>query len=315
MVKSQNALFLILIMSIPNVSTLYQRIKSGSEGGLEFSRCMNYLLTAEAKEEGWNIEPYSDASGDYAGLDALVEGGIVEGYHFKFYPSPLSDTHKVGIKKAINSAISKSPGNMISLNIITPEDLMKEDKIWFEEIKSQCKKTPRQHQGAYFMGGIKLSHWGHTKIVELALRHPHIGKHYFPELFSYDTDLFKMVNLKVDEQNFIFDFSFTNDSQNTYLLNKIQLIRLETWSSMGSLGEEHYLKSLGKLMFKVNMKKATNELVFSDPIIFKSKTPMRFKIQLLDFVQTCPGNGVKIKFRFLFNDGVFMESKPILLNL
>ena len=71
-------------MSIPNISSLYQRINKGSEGGNEFARLMNYLLIAEAKEEGAKTEPYSDASGDYKGLDAFTELDLYqEGFQFK----------------------------------------------------------------------------------------------------------------------------------------------------------------------------------------------------------------------------------------
>ncbi len=62
------------------------------------------------------------------------------------------------------------------------------------------------------------------------------------------------------------------------------------------------------------MKKEINELPFADPVIFKANSQMRFKIQLLDFADTSPGTGLKIKFRFLFNDGILMESKPFMLN-
>ncbi len=230
-------------MPIQNVSTLYQRINKGSEGGGEFSRLMNLLLTAEAKEEGWKIEPYSDASGDYLGMDAHVGDRIIEGYHFKFYPSPISTSHKSSIQNTIKKTIERSPGNVVTLNIVTPEDLMKEDMAWFEQLKRECKNVDREFEGAYFAGGLKLVHWGHTRIVEMALRHPHIGKHYFPELFSYEVNLVKIAAITIDEENFIFDFSFTNDSTTTYLLQKIELVRLEVYEGMGSLGEEYYLKS------------------------------------------------------------------------
>ena len=304
-------------MSIPNVSSLYQRINKGSEGGGEFARLMNYLLTAEAKEEGWKIEPYSDASGDFQGLDAYAEidKGYFEGYQFKFFPSPLSAAHKTQIIEAIKSAMEKSSEDMKMLHIITPEDLMKKDKEWFELVKKEHRKRIKIFENLY---GEKtgIGHWGHTRILELMLRHPHIGKRYFPELFSYDVDLFKIAAVNIDDKNFIFDFSFTNDSPSTYLLHKIELIRLEVWSSMGGLSDVHYLKPLGKLEFKVDMKKEINELLFPDPLIVKANSQMRFKIQLLDFDKTCQGNGIKIKFRFLFNNNdFFIETKPLGLNL
>ena len=304
-------------MSIPNVSTLYQRINKGSEGGNEFARLMNYLLTAEAKEEGWKIEPYSDASGDYKGLDAYaeIEKQYFEGYQFKFFPSPLSATHKAKIIEAVKSAMAKSSDDMKMLNIVTPEDLMKEDKDWFEGVKKEYEKKEK-FSAHFYAEKTGISHWGHTRIMELMLRHPHIGKRYFPDMFSYEVDLFKIAAVNIDEQNFIFDFSFTNDSASTYLLHKAELIRIEVWSSMNGLPEEYYLKSLGKLEFKVDMEKEVNELLFSDPVIFKANSQMRFKIQLLDFEKTCPGNGVKIKFRFLFNNNeFFIETKPMMFSL
>jgi hypothetical protein len=304
-------------MSIPNVSSLYQRINKGSEGGSEFARLMNYLLTAEAKEEGWKIEPYSDASGDFRGLDAYAEidKKIFEGYQFKFFPSPLSASHKSKIIEAIKTAMGKSTEEMKMLHIVTPEDFMKEDKEWFEQVKKEHEKKKKIFGDLY--GEVTgIGHWGHTRIVELMLRHPHISKRYFPELFSYEVDLFKLAAVGIDEENFIFDFSFTNDSAFTYLLHKIELVRLDSWSSMSGLPEEYYLKSLGELEFKVDMGKEVNELQLIDPLILKANSQMRFKIQLLDFDKTSPGNGIEIKFRFLFNNNeFFIETRPLTFSL
>jgi len=305
-------------MSIPNISSLYQRINKGSEGGNEFARLMNYLLIAEAKEEGAKTKPYSDASGDYKGLDAFTELDLYqEGFQFKFFPSPLSASHKGKIIESIKLAMEEATENLRTLYIVTPEDLMKHDKEWFEMIKKDHERKEKVFEDSDLCSvKTTINHWGHTRIVELMLRHPHIGKHYFPELFPYEVDLFKIGIVEIDDRNFIFDFSFLNDSTYTYLLNRIQLIRLETWSSLSGLPEKYYLKSLGELKFKVDMKKKTNSLSLSNPIIFKPNFPMRFKIQLLNFPDTCPGSGAKIKFRFLFNDQLFfMETKPFILNV
>ena len=48
-------------MSIPNTSTLIQRINKGSEGGNEFSRFINMVLTSEYKDCNVDFFVFSDA--------------------------------------------------------------------------------------------------------------------------------------------------------------------------------------------------------------------------------------------------------------
>lgn len=59
-------------MPIPNLSTLFQRINKGSEGGSEFARIMNYLLTAEYRELNYQFIVSSDASGDFMHVDSYA---------------------------------------------------------------------------------------------------------------------------------------------------------------------------------------------------------------------------------------------------
>lgn len=51
-----------------------------------------------------------------------------------------------------------------------------------------------------------------------------------------------------------------------------------------------------------------------DPIKVNSKSAIRFKAQLQDFVPNATGNFVKFKVRFNLNNKMFLESKPITLS-
>ena len=51
-------------MALPNVTSLSQRIKPGSQGGLEFAEVMNHLLDKEANQKDYRFISSSDASGD-----------------------------------------------------------------------------------------------------------------------------------------------------------------------------------------------------------------------------------------------------------
>ncbi|TSJ41869.1 hypothetical protein [Fluviicola chungangensis] len=85
-------------MPIPNVSTLYERIHKGSEGGQEFSRILNLLLIAESGLQKFRFVNFFDASGDYKGVDAIIIQGEEEiGVQYKFFPILLSSEHKRSI--------------------------------------------------------------------------------------------------------------------------------------------------------------------------------------------------------------------------
>lgn len=283
-------------MPIPNVSTLYKRINNGSEGGNEFARFIDTLLIAEARQKERSIISYSDASGDYKGVDAIVD--FCKGFQHKFYPSPLSSKHRNLLIQSIQNGINNFP-ELTILTIVTPEDFMKEDVKWFEDVvKKYQRKTDL---GGYYSLQTDIEHWGHKHIIELILRYPHVGKQYFPELFPYDTEKFKMINISWDK-NFIFDFHFINNSFQTFLLYDIDFIIENVWSSMNGIPDKYLLKSLGTLEFVVDFNKKENNLRFPDPLIFKSKTPQRFKIQVKNMIDDCPGSSIKFKFSFNFKE-------------
>jgi len=76
-------------MPIPNVSTLYQRLKKGSEGGREFARIMDLLLLADSKENNYPFTTFDDEMGDAFGVDSFGSVGYrdtkgVLGYQYKF---------------------------------------------------------------------------------------------------------------------------------------------------------------------------------------------------------------------------------------
>lgn len=96
-------------MPIVNVSTLYQRIAKGSEGGNEFARFIKLLLNADCAARGEQLTAGSDASGDFRKLDAFIlneEPGLelLTGHQFKFYPAKLSPQQKQEIIKGLEAA-------------------------------------------------------------------------------------------------------------------------------------------------------------------------------------------------------------------
>ncbi len=96
-------------MSIPNVSSLYARINYGGEGGSEFSRIMNLLLISECKERNLKFISFSDAMGDFHGLDSYIvkENKVVQGFQYKFYSKNLTANQKYNIKKGLEKAYKK----------------------------------------------------------------------------------------------------------------------------------------------------------------------------------------------------------------
>ncbi len=79
-------------MSIPNVPSLTKLIQSGSEGGLEFSRILNQLLFEDSQMYHYYFQSFSDSSGDYKGVDALMERGFKK---LDFNINFLKETQKI----------------------------------------------------------------------------------------------------------------------------------------------------------------------------------------------------------------------------
>jgi hypothetical protein len=273
-------------MSIKNVSTLYKRIHNGSEGGGEFSRLINLLFIAEAKQNNWQVIAFNDAAGDYQGLDLLIqkEGGVSDGLQFKFYPSPISSPHKSLIKSSIEKALPKE-NELNSLTIVTPEDIFQNEVTWFKELNSTYGERFGGRIG-FWSSQPFIEHFGHKKIVELALRFPHIGKSCFPELFNYNIEQFKLVLSRFNDQQVILDVAFQNSTGVPVILDKIQIIKTREWSSISGIPDKYLLKPIGQLQLKVNMTQEMNEFKLTNPIIIPVGNPTRFNIQLIRFKET-----------------------------
>ena len=325
-------------MGIPNVSTLIERIKKGSEGGNEFSRLMNLILISEFNELNEKFNPFSDANGDYKGVDSFVKSKVyVTGFQYKFYPSPLSTNHKSLIKKSLKDALRKFQ-DLSTWIIVTPDDFMRNDVEWFEKLKEEFEFDLPMHEafllnrnGAPFKRTMfKIEHWGHTKIMELILKHPHIGEKYYPELFlSREKQDFKLVKLGVDFNNcnwarsrnydlsfmqysldtkkhktsdIIFDCFFINNSRSIYLLHSIDVKIIDYWVELKGIASDKLLNSIGEISIEVDFDKEITRYNFESPVIFNEKSPQRFSIQMLSLTQNCPGNTVKLKLSFNFSE-------------
>lgn len=157
-------------MPIPNVSTLYEKIYKGSEGGQEFARVINLLLIAESRNQDFQLIDSSDASGDYKGVDSIIlrkDQNI--GVQYKFVPVPLSSNHKREIRKSLETALNKFP-EMNKWILIIPYNPSQYTHAWLDGLSKEYE--------------IEIECWGHLRILELMLKYPHIAQNYYPELKS-----------------------------------------------------------------------------------------------------------------------------------
>lgn len=322
-------------MSFANVATLYQKIGKGAEGGHEFARFIRTLLIADYEHKGKAFISESDASGDYKNVDGYSPGGdpveaLNTSYQFKFFPSKLSTKHRAEIKQAIQNALSENKfiGEFI---IVTPEDFMKEDQNWFDNMRKIYEK---RYQIDIEGWGIQLyqfslTHWGHSKIVELALKHEHVGRQHFPELFPFDRGKFRLVHASIDCKNSnwfpfennqygysqghhnsrenltsdpVFDFHFTNNSSEILLLKRIEIHIESVTSKLKGIPAEYFLESIGTIEHRLNFHEPVNSIDLDNPMIFSTGKAMRFNVQLNQFTKDCPGNCARIKFWFYFNN-------------
>jgi hypothetical protein len=167
---------------IPPVRTLYQMLPKGAEGGKEFARLMDLLLFHEGRRTGKKIRLFSDVAGDYHGLDSFSgdtfrkEG--TTGYQYKFYPSPLSDTHRKSILESLErTAKSQAQLKLKKWVLVTPENLIESsrrkdggDVTWFEGLRKKLNLK------------FELAHWGHQDIIALFIDTPTVSLFYYPEL-------------------------------------------------------------------------------------------------------------------------------------
>lgn len=322
-------------MPIPNVSTLYQRISQGAEGGHEFARFIKLLLGTDYSSQKVHFISESDASGDYKKVDAYISGDkdfppLITGFQFKFYPFKLSAKQKANIVESIEGAIKENEF-IQEFILITPEDFYKEQQEWFDDLRKKYEKSYwASSNGITRLSKFKLIHWGHTKIIELALKHDHIGNRYFPELFPLGVGKFKLSKVAIDSElcswhtsshhfnsyyqssvdeddvvrtsDPIFDFQFKNSSNEIHLLNRIEIHIEEIGSTMNGLPSGETLRSIGTLEVDIDFTEPINTIPLADPLIFQSNSPKRFNIKLNSFSKKCPGNWVRIKFWFFFDD-------------
>lgn len=169
---------------LPAVKSLYEILPKGTEGGKEFARIVDLLLYHISRREGKKHTVFSDAAGDYCGLDSFggdcfrLEG--TTGYQYKFYPSPLSSNHR----KDIESSLAKAAENHEKLKLkkwvlVTPQDLTESatrkdggDVSWLEGLRKKIKIS------------FELEHMGHTKLIDLFLHTPALCLFYYPALVA-----------------------------------------------------------------------------------------------------------------------------------
>ncbi|MDJ0660258.1 MAG: hypothetical protein QNJ42_12320 [Crocosphaera sp.] len=163
---------------LPAVKTLYDILPKGTEGGKEFDRIMDLLLIHDARQKGKTFNNFNDAAGDYNGLDSFEgntfrqEGTI--GYQYKFYPSPLSSSHRSEIKKSLQTTAKRQEElKLTKWILVTSQDLTesgtrkdKGDVTWFQELRQELELN------------FELEHWGHSKILALFLACPMICLYY-----------------------------------------------------------------------------------------------------------------------------------------
>lgn len=330
-------------MPIPNVATLYQKIGKGSEGGHEFARFVKMLLGADFSLQNRNFISESDASGDYKSLDAYIPGDddfpeLIDGFQFKFYPANLTTSQQNEISKSIEKALAANEF-IQTFTLITPEDFLKIPQAWFDSLKMKYEKFYWvESAGLHRKAGFKLFHWGHTKLIELALKYDHIGVHYYPELYPLGVGKFKLSKALMDSEltvwrpskhntngyymtsacdddqvtDPVFDFQFKNSTDEIHLLNRIELHIEEVWTTLKGIPADKFLKSIGTIEYEVDFSQSINTIVLFDPMIFAPNQPQRFKIQLNNFQP--PGNWVRLKFWFYF-DEVSIPTDSFLLSL
>lgn len=170
------------IQRLPEVRSLSQILPSGTEGGKEFARIVDLLLFYSALKRGQVINLFSDRSGDFGGLDSYDSPVVLEktGYQYKYFPSPLSTSHRNEIKEALRIAAANSKKTKIKKWIlVTPDDLTESatrkdggDVSWFENLKATEKP------------GFEIEHWGHRKIQALFIDAPSLCLFYYPDLVS-----------------------------------------------------------------------------------------------------------------------------------
>lgn len=168
---------------LPAVQPLSRILPAGTEGGKEFARIAGLLLFQDAKRHGREFTLFDDASGDYEGLDSFSrppKGDATVGYQYKFFPSPLSDSHRSEIANAVARTAAKPKKlNLEKYVVVTPDDLKNSarrsnggDVQWFESLRDEYKSQ------------FEIEHFGHSKLQSLFLQTPHLCLYYYPSLVA-----------------------------------------------------------------------------------------------------------------------------------
>ena len=170
---------------IQDVPTLYSILPTRSAAsGKEFARLVNLLLFHDGRKNGRTVTLFDDRAGDVRGLDAYEEQNGLVGYQHKFFPSPLSSSHRSQIKQSLTHTREKEKKSKSRKSrlkkwiLVTPEDFVESSKrkdsgdvSWFEGLREELDLP------------FDTEHWGHTQLQALLLQTPSIGLYYYPELF------------------------------------------------------------------------------------------------------------------------------------
>lgn len=183
-----------VVKRLPEVRALSSILPKGTEGGKEFARILDLLLFYDGRRNGKKVSVFSDAAGDYRGLDsfegdAYRKDGLI-GYQYKFYPSPFTDAHRKSIAESLKNSSEKHKKSKIQKWIlITPDNLIESgvkkgggDVTWFENLRTQLNID------------FEIEHWGHKQIISLFLETPSLCLYYYPELVQLGTSRKKTIS-------------------------------------------------------------------------------------------------------------------------
>ena len=265
---------------------------------------------------------------------------VVTAFQYKFYPSKLTSNQKNEIISSLRNAQEKFKF-MDNWIVVTPEDWIKQDMDWFEKLKHKFETTSWvESNGIHRRLNFEINHWGHTQIIELALKHPHVGRYYFSELYKDSGGQLNLVSFQIDEENTnwnksqyatnryfqsskhsnedyssdpVFDVQILNNTEDTILFQSVEFIQEKVWSTLKGIPEEFRLKSVGTVFLDIDFDKVTTTEEFEGPIVLKPKSPFRFKIQLRDFTSKAPGNWAQFSFKSNFNNGRELLTKSYIL--
>ncbi|MBS1827084.1 MAG: NACHT domain-containing protein [Acidobacteria bacterium] len=167
---------------LQETKSLWDILPKGTEGGKEFARVVDLLRFHEARRAGRSITLYSDAAGDFHGLDGFEDSpaGHV-GFQYKFIPSPFTPSHRAEIEKSL--AATQKAQKKLKLKkwiLVTPQDATQSatrkdggDVTWLEGLKQKLKLP------------FAVEHWGHRSLQSLFLQVESICLYYYPELLDH----------------------------------------------------------------------------------------------------------------------------------